>query len=304
MTLTAKKSPTVAGTTIKGPTIIPDHVFVIAEIGINHNGDMAIAKQLIDVAKKAGCDAVKFQKRTLDKVYTKEQLDAPRESPWGTTFRQQKEGLEFGKKQYDEIDAYCKKVGIQWSASAWDVDSQKFLRQYGLSFNKVASPMLTNTPLIEAVAEEKRHAYISTGMSDFAEIDTAVAVFKKHECPYTIMHCVSVYPAKDDELNILTVRTLQERYQCPVGYSGHEVGVFGSLVAVMLGASAVERHITINRSMYGSDQSASLEPRGLDYLVRDIRAIKPSLGDGVKRVLDAEQANAKKLRVYWQPKHP
>lgn len=300
--MTTKTAPT--GIRIDGPTIIPDHVFIIAEIGINHNGDMEIAKQLIDVAKKAGCDAVKFQKRTIDAVYPKEQLDSLRESPWGTTFRQQKEGLEFGKKQYDEIDAYCKKVGIQWSASSWDVESQKFLRQYDLPFNKVASPMLTNTPLIEAVAEEKRHTYVSTGMSDFAEIDAAVAIFKKHKCPITLMHCVSVYPAKDDELNIRTVRTLQERYQLPVGYSGHEVGVFGPMVAVMLGAVAVERHITLNRSMYGSDQSASLEPRGLEYMVRDIRAIKPALGDGVKRVLDAEKNNAKKLRVYWTPKNP
>jgi N-acetylneuraminate synthase len=292
------------GLEIHGPIQIPAHVFVIAEIGINHNGDLDIAKQLIDVAHKTGCDAVKFQKRTLDKVYTKEVLDTPRESPWGTTTRQQKEGLEFGKKQYDEIDRYCKQLGIQWSASAWDVDSQKFLQQYDLPFNKIASPMLTHLPLLEETAKEGRHTYISTGMSDFAQIDTAVEIFKKHKCPYTLMHCLSVYPAKDEELNILCIQTLRERYKCPVGYSGHEVGLLGPLIAVMLGATSVERHITLNRSMYGSDQSASLEPRGLEYLVRDLRALNATLGDGVKRVSTVEAANAKKLRYYWQPKVP
>ncbi len=292
------------GLEIRGPIQIPGHVFIIAEIGINHNGDMEIAKQLIDVAHKTGCDAVKFQKRTLDKVYTKEVLDTPRESPWGTTTRHQKEGLEFGKKQFDEIARYCKQLGIQWSASAWDVDAQKFLQQYDLPFNKIASPMLTHIPLIEEVAKEGRHTYISTGMSDFAQIDAAVEIFKKHKCPFTLMHCLSVYPAKDEELNILCIQTLRERYKCPIGYSGHEVGLLGPLIAVMLGATSVERHITLNRSMYGSDQSASLEPRGLEYLLRDLRSLNATLGDGVKRVSPVETANAKKLRYYWQPKNP
>ncbi len=287
---------------VRGPIQIPKHVFMIAEIGINHNGDLGIAKQLIDVAHKAGCDAVKFQKRTLEKVYTKEVLDSPRESPWGTTTRQQKAGLEFGKREYDEIDAYCKKLGIQWSASAWDVDSQKFLQQYKLPFNKVASPMLTHTPLLEEIAKEGRHTYISTGMSDFDQIDAAVEIFKKNNCPYTLMHCLSVYPAKDEELNIMCIQTLRERYKCPIGYSGHEVGILGPLIAVMLGATSVERHITLDRAMYGSDQSASLEPRGLEYLVRDLRALNATLGDGVKRVSPVEAANAKKLRYYFEPK--
>ena len=288
---------------IRGGFRIPEQIFMIAEIGINHNGDINIAKQLIDVAKAAGCDAVKFQKRTLDKVYTKEVLDTPRESPWGTTTRQQKQGLEFGQKEFGEIDRYCEQAGIQWSASAWDVDSQKFLQQYDLPFNKIASPMLTHLPLIEEVAREGRHTYISTGMSTFDEIDMAAQTFKDHKCPFTLMHCLSVYPAKDEELNLMCIQTLRERYNCPVGYSGHEVGLLGPLLAVMLGASAVERHITLDRAMYGSDQSASLEPRGLEYLVRDLRALRAVLGDGVKRVTTTESANAKKLRYYWKPKN-
>lgn len=288
----------------RGAIHMPDRVFIIAEIGINHNGDVEIAKRLIDVAKNAGCDAVKFQKRTIDKVYTKEVLDSPRESPWGKTQRAQKEGLEFNGEQYDEIDHYCKQVGVQWSASCWDVGSQKFLQRYNVRFNKIASPMLTCLPLLKEVAGEKRHAYISTGMSDFAEIDRAVEIFRKADCPFTLMHCVSVYPAQDDDLNLMMIQTLRERYKCPVGYSGHEIGVFGPLVAVMLGATAIERHITLDRSMYGSDQASSLEPRGIEYVVRDIRSLRVALGDGVKRVLDKESHNAKKLRYYWQPEEP
>jgi N-acetylneuraminate synthase len=283
---------------------VAHNVFILGEIGINHNGSVEIAKKLIDVAKAAGCDAVKFQKRTLDLVYTKEVLDTPRESPWGKTTREQKAGLEFGKKEYDEIDRYCKQVGIQWSASAWDVESQKFLRQYDLPFNKIASPMLTHLPLLEACAEEGRHTYISTGMSDFAQIDKAVEIFKKHKCKFTLMHCVSVYPAEDGVLNLMMIPKLREKYGCDVGYSGHEVGVLPPVIACMLGATCVERHITLDRSMYGSDQSASLEPRGLEIMVRDIRALHTLLGDGVKSVSSVEQANAKKLRYYWQPTNP
>jgi N-acetylneuraminate synthase len=276
-------------------------VFVLAEIGINHNGSLEIAKKLIDTAKAAGCDAVKFQKRTIDTVYTKEVLEQPRESPWGKTQRAQKEGLEFSKAQYDQIDAYCKQVGIKWSASAWDVESQKFLRPYNLSFNKIASPMITHMPLLKACAEEGRHTYISTGMSDYKDIDAAVKIFQDAKCAFTLMHCLSVYPAQDAELNLSLIGELKKRYNCPVGYSGHEVGVLPSVLAVMLGAVAIERHITLDRAMYGSDQSASLEPRGLEIMVRDIRAITPMLGDGVKRVTTVEASNAKKLRYYWQP---
>ena len=289
------------GIEVRGPFQIPDHVFVIAEIGINHNGDLDLAKQLIDVAKRADCDAVKFQKRSIDKVYPKEVLDSPRQSPWGTTTRQQKEGLEFDKKEFDEIDRYCREIGIQWSASAWDIDSQKFLRQYRLKFNKFASPMLTHWPLVEEVATEGLHTYISTGMSELDEIERAVKIFRKRSCPFTLMHCVSVYPARDEDLGILCIQTLRERFQCPIGYSGHEVGVFGPLAAVMLGATAVERHITMDRTMYGSDQSASMEPKGLQLMMRDIRSIRKALGDGTKRILPTELSNAKKLRHFWKP---
>ncbi len=276
-----------------------NHTFIIAEIGINHNGDMAITKQLIDMAKMAGCDAVKFQKRTIDIVYTPELLASHRESPWGTTQRAQKEGLEFGKKEYDEIDQYCKKSGIEWFASAWDIPSQHFLKQYNLKHNKIASAMITNKPFLEEVATEKKMTFVSTGMSTYEDIDAAVSIFKKHSCPITLMHTVSTYPSKEEELNLLMIKTLQERYHLPVGYSGHEASVSPSVVAVMLGAVAIERHITLDRSMYGSDQAASLEKDGLERLVGMIRKIPIILGDGVKKFDDREQQVAKKLR-YWE----
>ena len=277
---------------------IPKHVFIIAEIGINHNGDIEIAKQLIDMAKDAGCDAVKFQKRTIDIVYSKEYLDSPRESPWGTTQREQKEGLEFGKEEYDIIDAYCKEKGIDWFASAWDIESQKFLRQYELKYNKVASAMLTHTDFLKAAAEERKNTFISTGMSTYEDIDVAVDIFKANNCPFTLMHCVSVYPADDNELNLLGILELQRRYNSDVGYSGHEVSVLPSVLAVMLGAVAIERHITLDRAMYGSDQSASLERRGLEYVVRDVRRLTTILGDGEKKMLDKEREVAQKLRYF------
>ncbi len=191
---------------------------IIAEIGINHNGDINIAKQLVDMAKSCGCDAVKFQKRTIDIVYLKEFLDSPRESPWGTTQRAQKEALEFGKKEYDIIDDYCRQREIDWFASAWDIESQLFLRQHNLKYNKVASPMLTNIPLLEVIAEEKRYAFISTCMSTYDDIDKAVDIFRKHKCPFVFMHYQSVYPARDEDLNLLCIKTLRERYNCDVGY--------------------------------------------------------------------------------------
>ncbi len=277
-----------------------DHVYVIAEIGINHNGDLEIAKQLIDVAKKAGCDAVKFQKRTIDLVYTKDVLDSPRESPWGSTQRAQKEGLEFGRDEYDEIDRYCRNAGIDWFASAWDEQSLTFLQSYDLKHHKIASAMLTHIPFVEAVAEEGKHTYISTGMSAFEDVDKCVDIFSRRGCPFSLMHCVSVYPAADEELNLRCIPTLKARYRCDVGYSGHEVGILAPAIAVMLGATSIERHITLNRSMYGSDQSASLEPRGLEYVVRDIRSLSGMLGDGVKRCSEAEAKVAKKLRYYWR----
>jgi N-acetylneuraminate synthase len=283
------------------PWPIHRHVLVIAEIGINHNGDIAIAKQLIDMAKAAGCDAVKFQKRTIDKVYPKEQLESKRESPWGTTFREQKEGLEFGAAQFDEIDKYCKAVGIDWFASAWDVESQEFLRRYKLKYNKIASPMLGHADLLEAVASEGRPTFISVGMSTWEEVDAAVAVFRRAKCPHILMHCLSEYPAPEHLLNLRIMHELRARYGVPVAYSGHEVTPIPSVIAAAMGACAIERHITLDRAMYGSDQAASLERRGLEMMVGYTRTIPVVAGDGVKRVTDAERANAAKLRYYMGP---
>lgn len=273
-------------------------LFIIAEIGINHNGDIEIAKKLIDTAKTCGCNAVKFQKRDIDVVYTKEFLNLPRESPWGDTQRVQKEGLEFGKEQYDLIDAYCKEKEIVWFASAWDINSQEFLRQYDLPYNKVASAMLTHKKLLEMVAEEKKHTFISCGMSDLEIIDRAVDIFTKYQCPYTIMHCVSTYPSEDEECNMLAINTIKDKYKCDVGYSGHERGILPSILAVMLGANVLERHITLDRTMYGSDQAASLEKRGLELLVRDARRVSDILGDGKKNLTEKEITIAKKLRYH------
>ena len=280
------------------PWPIAERVFVIAEIGINHNGDLAVAKQLIDVAHAAGCDAVKFQKRTIDVVYTPEVLSQPRQSPWGATQREQKEGLEFGETEYDAIDAYCRDLGIDWFASAWDVGSQAFLSKYKLKYNKIASAMITNRAVVEAVAAEKKLTFLSTGMSTIREVDAAVDIFRKHDCPFVLMHTVSTYPTAESELNLITVQTLRQRYGVDVGYSGHEASVEPSILAALLGAVAVERHITLDRTMYGSDQSASLEPSELTALVERMRAIPSLIGDGEKRVTEGEEAVANKLR-YW-----
>jgi N-acetylneuraminate synthase len=285
------------------PWPIARHALVIAEVGINHNGDVKIAKQLIDLAKQAGCDAVKFQKRTIDIVYAKEFLNSPRESPWGTTQRQQKEGLEFGQKEFDEIDAYCRAVGIDWFASAWDVPSQLFLRRYNLKYNKIASPMLTHMDLLKTVAEELRSTFISTGMSTYEEIDLAVKLFRSYDCPFVLMHCISEYPAQEKSLNLKCLHELRKRYNCPIGYSGHEVTMIPGVIAVALGAVAIERHITLDRAMYGSDQAASLEKRGLESMVGYIRTIPMVMGDGIKRISSSEQANAEKLRYFLGPYH-
>ena len=282
------------------PWPIAQHVLVIGEIGINHNGDLRIAKQLIDMAKNAGCDAVKFQKRTVEIVYPPELLDSPRQSPWGTTQRDQKMRLEFGKSEYDEIDHYCRDLNIAWFASAWDVPSQHFLRQYNLRYNKIASAMLTHLDLLRAVAEERRVTFISTGMSTYGQIDTAVEIFRQYDCPFVLMHTVSEYPAHENSLNLRVLHELHRRYDAPVGYSGHEVTMMPSVIAAALGAVAVERHITLDRSMYGSDQSASLERRGLELLVSYIRTIPEVLGDGVKRITPGENKIGEKLR-YWGP---
>ncbi|KER07016.1 Pseudaminic acid synthase protein [Marine Group I thaumarchaeote SCGC AAA799-E16] len=272
-------------------------VFVTAEIGINHNGSVDIAKKLIEMAKNAKCDAVKFQKRTVEKVYSKEVLDAPRESPWGTTTREQKMGLEFGKDEYDQIDDYCKKIGIDWFVSCWDIDSQLFIRKYNCKYNKVASPMLTNIELLKIIAEEKKHTFIGTGMSTIDEIRDAVKIFQDASCPFELMHSNSTYPTKLEETNIKCIETLRNEFKCDVGYSGHEsVSYLVCVCAAVLGATSIERHITLDRSMYGSDQAASLEFAGLDRMVRNVKEIETILGDGVKRVWDSEVPIKKKLR--------
>tara|TARA_B100001167_G_scaffold189977_1_gene155731 strand:- start:668 stop:1495 length:828 start_codon:yes stop_codon:yes gene_type:complete len=271
--------------------------FITAELGINHNGDIDIAKKLIDTAKLAGCDAVKFQKRTVEKVYSKEVLDSPRNSPWGTTTREQKNGIEFSKNEYDIIDKYCKNNHIEWYASAWDVESLEFLKQYELKYNKVASAMLTNMELINKIAQEKKHTFVSTGMSNMDQIKTAVNIFKKNECPFELQHSNSSYPMKIEEANLNCIKTLQNEFECNVGYSGHEsLGYLICVAAVILGATSIERHITLDRSMYGSDQPASLEPAGLQRLVRDIRNIDLIMGDGEKIIWDSEIPVMKKLR--------
>ena len=274
-------------------------VFIVAEIGINHNGDVELAKKMIDVAKNVGCDAVKFQKRTIEKVYSKEVLDSPRDSPWGKTTREQKLGIEFGRKEYDEIDKYCFLHDMEWYASAWDVYSQKFLRQYNLKHNKIASAMLTHHKLLETVAEEKKPTFISTGMSTMDEIRKAVEIFKKYDCPFELMHCNSAYPMDVSEANLLCIPALKKEFNCNVGYSGHEVaGYLVCLSAVLLGATSIERHMSLDRTLYGSDQVASLEPLGWTRLVRDIRKTKQILGDGKKRVWDSELPAKEKLRKF------
>ena len=272
-------------------------VFITAEIGINHNGDINIVKKLIDVASKAGCDAVKFQKRTVEKVYSKEVLDSHRDSPWGTTTREQKIGLEFELNEYQLIDEYCKEKNIEWYASSWDLDSRDFLRKFNLNHNKIASAMLTNIPLVKKIAEEKKHCFISTGMSTMEQIHDAIKIFQGFDCPFELQHSNSSYPMKPEEANLKCIQTLKEKFHCNVGYSGHEsMGYLICVSAVLLGATSIERHITLDRSMYGSDQAASLEPQGLERLVRDIRTIDKILGDGVKRVWPSEIPVMNKLR--------
>lgn len=270
--------------------------FILAEIGINHNGDLNIAKKLIDGAVMAGCDAVKFQKRTIDVVYTKEDLDRPRDSPWGKTNREQKNGLEFSRAEYNEIDRYCKEKGIEWLASAWDVESQIFLRSYDLKYNKIASALLTHTKLLEMVAEEGRHTFISTGMSTMKEIAHAVKIFRDANCSFELMHCNSTYPMKNEDANLAVIRTLQDEFGCDVGYSGHEVGRVVSSMAVALGATSLERHITLDRTMYGSDQAASIEIDNLIRLVRDVRTVEAAFGKPEKVVQETEIPIKAKLR--------
>lgn len=281
---------------MKNPLRGKEPVFVIAEIGINHNGNLEVAKKLIDMAVIVGCDAVKFQKRTIDKVYKKDLLDSLRESPWGNTQRAQKEGLEFKKEDYDDIDSYCKAKGIAWFASAWDVESQKFMQQFNLKYNKIASAMLTRDDILEEVAKESKYTFIATGMSNYDEIDHAVDIFRKNDCPFELMHCNSTYPMPSIDANLKMIQVLKDRYQCKVGYSGHEIGTLVSTCAVAAGATSIERHITLDKTMYGSDQKASMEPYELWKLVHDIRETEMILGSGEKVLSEAEMAVRAKLR--------
>ena len=271
-----------------------ERCYVIAEIGINHNGDIDLAKRLISVAVAAGCDAVKFQKRTIDIVYTAQELATPRPNPFGETNGDLKYGLEFGQEDYEEIDSFCKQVKIPWLASPWDERSVEFLEQFDLPVYKIASASLTDDHLLRTMRQTGKPILASTGMSTYAEIDHAVEVLGKKDL--VLMHATSTYPAKYEHLNLRAIPTMIERYGVPVGYSGHETGIPTSVAAAVLGACCVERHITMDRAMWGSDQAASLEPNGISRLVRDIRLVEQALGDGVKRVYEEELPVMKKLR--------
>ena len=273
--------------------------YLIAEIGINHNGDLDIAKKLIFTAKNSGFDSVKFQKRTIDLVYSKEILDQHRESPWGTTQREQKEGLELNKNEYEEIDRYCKEINIEWFASAWDIESIKFLDQFNCKYNKIASAMIVDSNFLTEVAKRKKHTFISTGMSNKADIDNAVNIFKSHNCSFELMHCISTYPMKIEDANLSTIDELKKTYECNVGYSGHENGAVVSLAALMFNISSLERHITLDRAMYGSDQGASLEPDGMNFLTSGIEKFLTSIGQPkLGNITEEEIPIAKKLRAH------
>lgn len=268
--------------------------YVVAEIGINHNGDVDIAKNLIDVAVTAGCNAVKFQKRTVEVVYTPEELARPRESPFGTTNGDLKHALEFGSGQYREIDSYCREKGIVWFASCWDEGSVDFIDQFDVPCYKIASASLTDDDLLKHTRSKGKPIILSTGMSSLEQIDHAVKLLGKTDL--VLLHSCSTYPAYYEELNLRVIPVLRQQFGVPVGYSGHETGIPSSVAATAIGACMVERHLTLDRAMWGSDHAASLEPNGIHRLVRDIRLVETALGDGVKRVLDRELPVMEKLR--------
>ena len=268
--------------------------FIIAEIGINHNGSLELAKKLISIAHFFGCDAVKFQKRTIEDVYTPEELATPRQSVFGETNGDLKRGLEFGYEEYREIDRYCKELDILWFASCWDKKSVDFMEQFNTCAYKIPSALITDIELLKYIKATSKPILISTGMSTIEEIDKAIEVVGLDNT--VIYHCTSTYPSDNSEINLNVIKTLKERYDCPIGYSGHEKGIVSSTIAVVLGACSVERHITLDRTLWGSDQAASLEPEGLRKMVRDIRNVKTFLGDGIKKVYDSEIPIKKKLR--------
>ena len=275
--------------------------YIIAEIGINHNGDIDIAKKLIDIAAVAGCDAVKFQKRNPDVCVPEHQKNVMRDTPWGEmTYLEYKYKVEFGKEEYDEIDSYCKAQGIRWSASPWDRDSLEFLSQYDIPFIKIPSAMLTNYTLINAASLTGKDVILSVGMSTIEEIDAAVNILKHNtqftDYNYSLLHCNSTYPAKLEDLNLSRIRTLKHLYACDVGYSGHEFRLGTSVAAVYLGATIIERHITLDRSMWGTDQLSSVEPQGLFKLVSGIRELETAYGDPIIEPTEGEKEIRKKLR--------
>jgi N-acetylneuraminate synthase len=268
--------------------------FIVAEIGINHNGDLDQAKQLIHVAVDSGCDAVKFQKRTVERVYSPDELAQPRESPFGHTNGDLKHGLEFGFDEYAAIDRLCRELDIAWFASCWDEASVDFMERFNPPCYKIASACLTNDSLLKHHKTKSRPIFLSTGMSTLEEIDKAVDILGREQL--ALMHCTSSYPCKPEELNLKLIPKLADRYDLPIGYSGHEVGLYTTLAAVVLGACTVERHVTLDRAMWGSDQAASIEPHGLARLVKDIRAVESAMGDGIKRVYKSEIPSLNKLR--------
>lgn len=268
--------------------------FIVAEIGINHNGDIEIAKKLIDIAVEAGCDAVKFQKRTIDIVYTPEELAKPRENPFGPTNGHLKRGLEFGEDKYKQIDDYCKQKSIIWFASPWDIKSVDFLEKFDAPCYKIASACLTDDELLKHIKSKKKPVILSTGMSTKEQIKHAVDILGEDNL--ILLHCTSTYPSKIEELNLKVIYWLKENFNCTVGYSGHETGIIEPVIAVNCGACYVEKHITLDRAMWGSDHAASLEPRGLELMVRDIRNLPLILGDGNKIVFESERPIIEKLR--------
>ena len=268
--------------------------FITAEIGINHNGSVSQAKNLIDLAVETGCDAVKFQKRTVDVVYSKEELEKERESVFGSTNGDLKRGLEFGFEQYKEIDEYCKRKGIIWYASCWDEDSVDFIEQFNPPCYKIASASLTDDNLLKYTRKTGKPIFLATGMSTMEQIKHAVDVLGEEDL--ILYHCTSTYPTVNNEINLRVITTLREMFNCPIGFSGHEKGILPTILSVMLGANAVERHITTDRTLWGSDQAASLERSGIFRVVRDIRQMNDILGDGVKKVYDSELPIIKKLR--------
>lgn len=270
--------------------------YIIAEIGINHNGNLDVAKKLIDIAAVAGCDAVKFQKRNPDVCVPEHQKNVMRDTPWGTmTYLEYKYKVEFGKTEYDEIDSYCKEKGIAWSASPWDLDSLNFLNQYDIPFIKIPSAMLTNHELLKSARDTGKKIILSVGMSTEEEIDSAVEILK-YSKDFAILHCNSTYPAPIEELNLSAIKTLQQKYKCEVGYSGHEFRLGTTVAAVYLGASIIERHITLDRTMWGTDHMSSVEPQGLIKLVKGIRELEQAYGDGTIKITESQKPIRSKLR--------